>query len=144
MFQEVTFQARKKTTSPPQKKKINTRKISLYLSPYIISPSSSNIKTFLVCSQKKGFLLFQEKGTPKKFLIFQETELFYILGNRNPKKLLIFQKVTFRALKMKKTHSEKTSYISRIRTSSPKKPYKTHLRETGCLSNHLTLMFAKA
>ena len=45
---------------------------------------------------------------------------------------------------MKKTHSEKTSYISRIRISSPKKPNKTHLRETACLSNHLTLMFAKA
>ena len=33
----------------------------------------------------------------KKFLIFQETELFYILGNGHPKKLLVFQKLTFQA-----------------------------------------------
>ena len=32
---------------------------------------------------------------------------------------LIFQKVTFRAQKMKKTHSEKTSYISRNGTFQP-------------------------
>ena len=38
----------------------------------------------------------------KKFLIFQETELFYISGNVNPKKLLIFQEVTFQARKNKK------------------------------------------
>ena len=31
-------------------------------------------------------------------------ELSYISGNGNPKKLLIFQEVTFRTRKMKKTH----------------------------------------
>ena len=31
----------------------------------------------------------------KKFLIFQETKLSYISGNGNPKKLLLFQEVTF-------------------------------------------------
>ena len=41
--------------------------------------------------------------TSKKFLVFQETELSYILGNGNPKKLLLFQKVTFRARKKKPT-----------------------------------------
>ena len=34
-------------------------------------------------------------------------ELFYISGNRNPKKLLIFQEVTSRAQKMKKPTLEK-------------------------------------
>ena len=31
---------------------------------------------------------------------------------KTPKKLLIFQEVTFRAQKVKRTRSEKTSYIS--------------------------------
>ena len=39
-------------------------------------------------------------------------ELSYISGKGNPKNLLIFQEVTFLARKMKKTHFEKTSYIS--------------------------------
>ena len=38
----------------------------------------------------------------KKFLIFLERKLFYISGNVNPKKLLIFQEVTFQARKNKK------------------------------------------
>ena len=38
--------------------------------------------------------------TPKKVLIFQETELFYISGDGNPKKVLTFQEITFQALKM--------------------------------------------
>ena len=39
------------------------------------------------CSKKKKqstprkFLIFQETETPKKFFMFQETELFYISGN---------------------------------------------------------------
>ena len=48
--------------------------------------------------------------TLKKFL-FQETELSYISGNGNPKKLLIFQEVTFQDRKIKNTHSENVSYI---------------------------------
>ena len=74
--------------------------------------SCSNIKIVPIYSQKKAFLIFWETETPKKFLIFQEIELSYISGNGNPKKLLIFQEVTFRARKIKKKHSEKTSYIS--------------------------------
>ena len=34
--------------------------------------SSCNFKKFLIFSQKKGFLIFQEMETQKKFLIFQE------------------------------------------------------------------------
>ena len=44
--------------------------------------------------------------------MFQDMELSYILGNGSPKNLLIFQEGTLRAQKIKKTHSEKTSYIS--------------------------------
>ena len=51
---------------------------------------SSNIKKFLIFYQKKAFLIFQERETLKIFVIFQETELSYIVGNGNPKKLLIF------------------------------------------------------
>ena len=50
--------------------------------------SNSNIKKFLISSQKKAF---QEKETPKKFFILQETELSYISRNGKPKKLLISQ-----------------------------------------------------
>ena len=48
-----------------------------------------------------------------------ETELFYISGNGNPKKILIFQIVTFRARKMEKPDSEKTTYILRNGSFSP-------------------------
>ena len=44
-------------------------------------------------SQKKAFLIFQETKTPNKLFILQETELPYISGNGNPKKLVIFQKM---------------------------------------------------
>ena len=40
--------------------------------------------------------------TPKTFLYFSNS---YILANGNPKKLLIFKEVTFRAQIKKKTHS---------------------------------------
>ena len=44
----------------------------------------------------------QKKKKKKKIIIFQEMELSHISGNGSPKKLLIFQEVTFRARKMKK------------------------------------------
>ena len=67
--------------------------------------SSSNTKKFLICSQQKAFL------------IFQDIELFYILGYVNPekipyisgnqtflyfRKILIFQEITVLAQKIKK------------------------------------------
>ena len=55
--------------------------------------SGSNIKKFLIFSQKKAFLIFRETETPKKFLIFQEMELSYISRSGNPKKFLIFQEM---------------------------------------------------
>ena len=45
--------------------------------------SSSNIKNFLVFSQKKVFLIIRETKPPKKFFIFQETELSFISGSNN-------------------------------------------------------------
>ena len=59
--------------------------------------SGSNIKKFFLFSQKKAFLIFRETETTKKLFIFQETELSYISGNGNPKKLLIFQEVISQA-----------------------------------------------
>ena len=45
--------------------------------------------------------MFLETQILKENFIFQETELSYISGNRNFKKLVIFQEVTFRARKSK-------------------------------------------
>ena len=58
--------------------------------------SSPKIKKAFIFSQKKIFLHFRKKLFQKMFL----------------KKILIFQEKTFRAQKIKKTHSEKISYFS--------------------------------
>ena len=42
---------------------------------------------FLVFSQKKDFLTFRKTKNSKKFFILEETEISYISGNENPKKL---------------------------------------------------------
>ena len=67
--------------------------------------SLPNVRRFLIFSQKKTFLIFQKTESPKKFFYTPGTKLSYISGNGNTKKLLIFQKVTFRARKVKRTHS---------------------------------------
>ena len=46
--------------------------------------SGSNIKRFLIFSQKKSFHIFRETETLKKFLLFQEMKLSYISGKGNP------------------------------------------------------------
>ena len=46
--------------------------------------SGSNIKKFVIFSQKKAFLIFREKEKPNKFLIFEETERSYISGSNFP------------------------------------------------------------
>ena len=75
--------------------------------------SGSNIKKCLTFSQKKAFLIFQETANlEKNSYIFSKESCSYISGNGNPKKLLIFQEVTFCAQKVKRKHSEKTCYIS--------------------------------
>ena len=44
--------------------------------------SCSNIKKFLIFSQKKAFLIFWETESPKKPFILQETKFSYISGNQ--------------------------------------------------------------
>ena len=81
----------------------------------------SNNKKNILFFQKNRFLTFRKKETPKekktdrkkkpeKFLMFQKTELSYISRNGNPKKLLLFQEVTFRVFAQKKP-SERTYHI---------------------------------
>ena len=65
--------------------------------------SSSNIKKFYIFTpQKKAFLMFQET---EFFYISENGNLEKISGNGNPKKTFIFQEVTFRDKKIKKTRS---------------------------------------
>ena len=56
----------------------------------------------------KKFLIFSQNNY---FLIFQLTELSYISGNGNPKKLFMFQEVTFQVKKIKTMNPEKIYYI---------------------------------
>ena len=42
------------------------------------------LKKLFMFSQKKAVLTFRETETSKKFLIYQETERFYISGNNFP------------------------------------------------------------
>ena len=77
---------------------LSSPKIKKFLIFQEMELSSSNIKKFLIFSQKKFFLyfgkwnlfVFQEMETLKKFLTFQEIELYYISKNGNPEKILIF------------------------------------------------------
>ena len=62
--------------------------------------SCSNIKKFLIFSQKKAFLVFRETESPKKLFIFHETKLSYISGNK-----------TFRGRKIKKKSTLKKCRI---------------------------------
>ena len=71
-------------------RKFTLKKFLYFLFFCKIKFSGSNIKKILTFSQKKALF------------IFRETEFSYISGKGNPKKLLIFPKVTFRAQKTKK------------------------------------------
>ena len=51
----------------------------------------------------KVFFIFRETEIPKNLLLFQVTELTYISGNEDPKKVLKLQEETFWTLKIKKT-----------------------------------------
>ena len=63
--------------------------------------SSSNIKKFLIFSQKKAFF------------IFQEMKISHISGNKNTEKYPYFSgNKNFLYFKKQKTRSEKMSYIS--------------------------------
>ena len=107
------FEKSKHLSSSSKKKKSILSK--MFLNFFIfkkIKVSGSNIKKVVIFSQKGVFLIFKETETLKKLFAFQKCELSYILGNGNLKKLLLFQEVTFQARKMRKTHFEKSFYIS--------------------------------
>ena len=81
--------------------------------------SNSNIKRFLIFSQKKSVLIFQKMENPKRnSLHFLKRKLFLYFAKWKPeKRFLIFQKTklsyisgsNFPSPKNKKTHSEKIS-----------------------------------
>ena len=103
-----------KTPPPPPKKilyfflKKPSLKFFLYFlkKSALLCPYKKPCPKEISCifSKKKLFLNFGKLKAPKNFLVFWEREtlrnfLYY------PKKLLIFQEVTFQAHKMKTTHS---------------------------------------
>ena len=73
--------------------------------------SSSNIKKFLLFSQKKAFLIFQEtesfytsgNGNPEK--------IPYISGNGNSEKLLIFQETELSYISESTSETPKTKFF---------------------------------
>ena len=72
---------------------LSSSKIKKFLIFQEMELSSSNIKKSLIFSQKKAFL------------IFREMKLSYILGNRNPEKILYISENNFPGSKNEKTHS---------------------------------------
>ena len=84
--------------------------------------SGSNIKKFLIFSQKKSFFIFRETKTLKKLFMSQETGLFYIPGNANPKNELHFKKSNEKKMlkKWKKATLKKCHIFWEIELSSPK------------------------
>ena len=91
--------------------------------------SGSNVKKFLIFSQKNAFL------------IFKESELSYISGNGNPKKLLIFQEVTVHARKMKRTTIKKFLIFQEKELSNPKLKKNLILQITLGRCTHLEKRF---
>ena len=73
---------------------------------------SSNIKKFLIFSQKKAFLIFQKTEPPKKILLFWETEIL--------KSVLYFRKYNFPSSKNKKRTLKKILVFREMELSSPK------------------------
>ena len=62
---------------------------------FVILQERKTPNFFLYFLKGKLFLYLAKQKPRKKFLIFQETELSYISGKGNSKKLLIFQEETF-------------------------------------------------
>ena len=68
--------------------KICPRKMELFYSnikKFVIFQETGTPKKFIIFSQKKASLIFQKTEILKKLFILQETELSYISGNGNPK-----------------------------------------------------------
>ena len=68
-------------------------------------------KKCLIFSQKKAFLIFSETEIPKKFFIFQETELSYISGSNFPST----------KNEKKKNNKKKKTLLKANKKSAPKK-----------------------
>ena len=79
---------------------LSSSKIEKFLVFLEIELFGSDIKFLFSFLKRKLLVIFWE--TLKKILMFLETELSYTLGKGNPKKLLIFQEVTFWAQSIKK------------------------------------------
>ena len=72
--------------------------------------------------------------TPKKCFMFQGTELSYISGNGNPKKLFIFQEVTFQAQKIKiKPPIKNFLYFRKQSILAPSLKIMQRLKNKNCL-----------
>ena len=116
-----------------------------------LSPQNFSLKIFFLIFRKQNFLKFQERNIQKPAI----TELSYPSRNGAfyPYIYLIFQEITFRALKNKKIRSKnKFLYFRKWKLLDPKKIKKTFLKflapkelnktllgETGCMSKHYTL-----
>ena len=81
---------------------LSATKIKKFLIFWEMELSCSNIKKILIFSQKEASLIFREIETLKKNFLYFKKQNFLTLWGRKPKKLLIFQEVTFRAQKNKK------------------------------------------
>ena len=125
--------------------------------------SSSNIKKFLTLSEEKAVHIFQETRSPKKFLIFQKTELSYISGSNFPsskkrkkptlKKRLIFQEMKLFSLKLKKLlifqeelpKPQKPKFIALLQKKVMNKFFKKTLSDNSfhlfCKLNQTTLYY---
>ena len=79
---------------------LSSSKIEKFLVFLEIELFGSDIKFLFSFLKRKLLVIFRE--TLKKILMFLEMELSYTLGNGNPKKLLIFEEVTFWTQSIKK------------------------------------------
>ena len=92
-------------SSPSSKNKKNSSQKKFFIF-WKMKLFGSNIKKFLIFSQKKDFLIFRETKTSINYLHFRKRNFFitqqtsYISRSNGP------------SSKNKKTHSEKMSYIS--------------------------------
>ena len=90
------------------------------------------LRNFLYFLKRKVFYISGSGQIPppplrkkkKKKKKKKEEKKPYISGDGNPKKLLIFQEVTFRAQKIKKAHSEKKLLMFQEMELSSSKPKK--------------------
>ena len=91
--------------------------------------------------KKSSFLTKDRKPEKplKNYLYFRKQNLFYILGNRDPKRLFIFHEVTFRAQKIKKPYLKNLIFLKI--TFSSHKPRKCLIFQKGTFLKAISLIF---